>query len=149
MITRSELRSIPEIYKQIQKDKEQLRFLREKSTALPSQLTGTERVQSSHANNSGKYVEAAVDLENEIKDEEQILIDLQRRARGFIQALPEKTHMERLAKKTMRYRYIGFQETVSKSGYGECCEWTEIASLLGYDIRYLQRIEANTIIVLR
>ena len=124
MITKEELRSIPGLHKSIQRDKEQLRFLHEKATSLPSQLTGTEKVQSSHDNNAGKYIDAAVDLEKEIREKELQLLDLQKEAAEFMNTIDAV-----LTRKVIRYRYMN------------CYNWDEIATLLGYEVRWLQHLE--------
>ena len=124
MITRDEIRSIPDLHKSIQRDKEQLRFLREKATCVPSTLTDHERVQTSSSSNVNRYTEEAVDLDREIQKKELELIELQDRAREFIATVEDP-----LAKRILRLRYL------------RCHTWEEVAELAGYTVRYLQRIE--------
>ena len=133
MITLEELRSIPHIYKQIQKKREQLLFLQEKATAVPSpQGREGDRVQVSPCNNANKYSDEAADLNKEIIDDEIELIALQREAEIFI-----RTVEDRWAKKILRMRYI------------KCYTWDEIAELTIYDARSLQRIEYEATYILR
>ena len=133
MISQEELRTIPRLHKQIERDKEQLRYLREKATAIKSALDiDGERVQTSPENNANKYIEAAVDLDSEIQDKSTELIELQRRAKDFIDTVQD-----------------GFAAKILKHRYLKCREWDEIADLLGYDARYLQRIESETTYRLR
>ena len=125
MITLEELRSIPHIYKQSQKKREQLLFLKEKATAVPSpQGRDGDRVQVSPSNNANKYSDEAADLNREIIDDEIKLIALQREAEIFI-----RTVEDRRAKKILRMRYI------------KCYTWDEVAELTGYVVRTLQSIE--------
>ena len=128
MITRDEIRSIPELHKSIQSDKERLRVLREKATSLPS-MSDQERVQTSPHLSGNKYVEEAVDLNREIQKKEVQLVELQARASLFIYALPAYTDKDKLTRKVLKYRYL------------RCYLWEEIANLLVYDIRWVQKIE--------
>lgn len=127
MISLEELRSIPRLHKQIKRDKEQLRYLREKATAIKSALDiDGERVQTSPENNANKYIEAAVDLDKEIQAKSTELTELQRRAKEFID-----TVQDNFAVKILKHRYL------------KCREWDEIADLLGYNARYLQDKESD------
>lgn len=131
MISRSDLRSIPDLYRQILRDKEQLRYLREKATSLPSSFTDGERIQSSPANNQNKYIDAAVDLNREIEAKETKLLDLQSEAREFITTVEDP-----LTRRALKYRYL------------RCCTWSEVARLVGYTERHLYRLECEAISVL-
>lgn len=133
MITKREIRSIPVIYKQIQKDKEQLLFLREKATALTPTLPDHERVQTSPSNNVNRYSEEAADLDKVIQTRQEELTDLQQKAREYIDTLPQDTDAERLTKRILRHRYL------------RCYTWSEVAELTGYDIRWLQHLEFEAI----
>lgn len=128
MITRSEIRSIPELHKSIQADKERLRVLREKAVSLPA-MSDQERVQTSPNGGGNKYVEAAVDLNREIQEKEIQLIDLQGRAKTFIYSLPVDTETQRLTRKVLKYRYL------------KCYTWDEIADLVVYATRYVRHLE--------
>lgn len=133
MITLEELRSIPHIYKQIQKKREQLLFLQEKATAVPSpQGREGDRVQVSPCNNANKYSDEAADLNREIIADEMNLIALQREAARFIKSVEDKR-----ARKILRMRYL------------KCFTWDEIAELTIYDARSLQRIEYEATYILR
>ena len=133
MITREELQSIPRLYKQITRDKEQLRYLQEKATAIQSTLGfETEKVQSSPNNNATKYIEAAVDLDKEIHTKELELVELQGEAKEFIETVKEK----RLAYQVLKLRYL------------RCCEWDEVSDITGYAVRYIQQLEHDTTISL-
>lgn len=128
MITRDEIRKIPDLYKSIKRDKDHLQYLNEKATCIPSMNTETERVQSSPSNHGNIYVEAAVDLAKEIKDAEAELDELQARAAIFIAAVDEI-----LPKKILTLRYI------------RCYSWDMVADLVGYDERYVRRIEYQVV----
>lgn len=128
MITRDEIRSIPELHKSITRDKEHLRYLNEKATCIPSMNTERERVQTSPSNHGNMYVEAAADLAKEIKQAEAQLDELQKRAAAFIATVDEL-----LAKKILTLRYI------------RCYSWDVVADLVGYDERYVRRIEYQAV----
>lgn len=127
MITRDELRSIPRLHRQIERDKEQLNYLEEKATAIASTLgMDTEKVQSSPKNTAGKYIEAATDLSREIVDKEIELAKLQEEAKVFVD-----TVTDRLPHQILKLRYL------------RCCEWNEVADITGYAVRYIQQLESD------
>ena len=128
MITKDEIRSIPELYKSIQRDKEQLSYLNEKATSVPSGLSDKERVQTSPNNTAGRYVEAAADLQREITEKERELAELQARAKEFIETVEDP-----FARKILRMRYL------------KCYNWDVVADLLGYAERHVCRVEADTV----
>ena len=133
MITKHELRSIPNIYRQIQKDKEQLIFLREKATSLPSTLPDHERVQTSPSNNVNRYSDEASDLDKVIQIRQEELTDLQRKAKEYIDTLPQETDAEILTRRILKHRYL------------RCYTWREVAELTGYDIRTCCRYEFEAV----
>lgn len=133
MITRAEIRRIPELHKSILRDKEQLIFLREKATAIPSTLPDHERVQTSPSGGGNRYVEAAIDLNKDILRKELLLAELQAKAREYIESLPNETETERLIHKILRYRYL------------KCYTWEETAELLGYYERHIRRLEYQVV----
>lgn len=133
MITREELMRIPELNRQIQRDKERLRLLREKATSVPCTTREFERVQETVENRAGRYIDAAVDLANEIRLEESELEELKTRAKLFIKSLPKGTRKERLTVSVLKLRYL------------ECNTWEEISNKKSYSERHLRRL-ANTAI---
>ena len=128
MISREEIRSIPIVDRSIKRKQEQLTYLREKATSVPSGLTEGERVQSSVTNTAGYYIDAASDLARIIRAEQLELSDLQHRAEAFISTLESP-----LAIRILRYRYI------------DCLKWEMIADLLGYSEDYLRQIERESV----
>ena len=132
-MTRDELRQIPQLHKQIERDKEQLRFLREKATAIPSTLPDHERVQTSPSGSGNRYVEEAVDLNKDIQKKELYLAELQIKAKTFICSLPAETENEKLTVKVLKHRYL------------KCYTWDQIAELLGYDTRWIKRLEYKAV----
>ena len=132
-MTREEIRKIPELHKSITRKIEQLRYLEEKATAVPSGLSEGERVQTSPNNDAGKYVEAAADLNREILQDQMELLELQRKAALFIETLPMDTEIQKLTVKILRYRYI------------KCYSWDEVSDLTGYQRRYIQRLEFDVV----
>ena len=133
MITREDIRRIPDLHRRIIRKQEQLLYLREKATSVPSGLSDTERVQSSPGNSAGRYVDAAIDLNSEIMQDMRELDELKQKASLFINTLPVDTDTERLTVKILRYRYL------------QCCTWDETADILGYAIRYIQDLEYKII----
>ena len=133
MITKEEIRSIPELHKSIQRDKKHLWFLREKSTAVPSGLSDHERVQISPSNDQMHYVEEAVDLNREIEAKEAKLLELQTSAKEFIESLPHTTETEKLTVRVLRLRYL------------KCYTWESIGDLVGYVQRWPQQLEADAL----
>ncbi len=128
MITRDEIRAIPELHKSIQRDMGHLDYLREKATSVPSGISDGERVQTSPKNDGNKYVEAAVDLCRDIQRKEAELEDLQARAKEFISTIGES-----LPRKVMTLRYL------------DCCEWDQVADLAGYTERRVQQVEFEVV----
>ena len=128
MISRRELRRIPQLDKLIERKKEHLLFLEEKATSIPSTLPDHERVQTSPSGSGNRYIEAAIDLSKEIAEIEKELDTLKDGADEFICSLPRDTNKQHIAVRTLRYRYT------------DCLCWNEIADLIGYDINYIQRI---------
>ena len=133
MITRAEIRRIPELHKSILRDKEYLIFLREKATAIPSTLPDHERVQTSPSGGGNRYVEAAIDLNKDIQRKELLLSELKAKALEYIESLPDETETEHLIRKVLRYRYL------------ECYTWEETAELLGYYERHIRRLEYQAV----
>ena len=127
MITREEIRYIPRLHKLIERDREQLVYLQEKATCIPS-LQIHERVQTSPSNQSNKYIDAAVDLAREIREKESQLEELQIRAALFIETVDDE-----LTRKVLRMRYL------------KCYTWETAGELLGYVPRWLMRLEAEAI----
>lgn len=127
-MTKDELRYIPELYGQIQRDKEQLRYLREKATSVSSVMSGFEKVQTSPGNTSMVFTEAAIDLEREIGEKEVRLFELQTETDCFIRTLTDP-----LQAKVIKLRYL------------KCMSWDQIAVLLGYTMRHIHRIESDAV----
>ena len=75
-----------------------------------------------------KYVEAAVDLDKEIQAKETELIELQSRAKDFIDTIETP-----LAKKVMKYRYL------------RCMRWDEVAVMVGYEVSYIRKLEREVV----
>ena len=128
MISREEIRSIPERHRKLEREREQLDYLREKAVSLGALATDKERVQTSPDPDAMKFVDAAIDLEREIRADETELIDLQKRAEMWIGTVYGK-----LPRKILRYKYIN------------CYTWNQIGELLGYSERYLQQIESDAL----
>lgn len=129
MITKEELREIPQLHKDIKRKQEQLLYLREKATSIPSIMPDPNKVQTSPSNNVNKYSDAAVDLAKEIWEDEARLHTLQSGASLFIMKLPTGTETEKLTRRVMTMRYL------------RCYTWEEIADLTGYVVRWVQQIE--------
>lgn len=136
MISQEELRLIPQLHQLIERKKEHLLFLKEKATSIPPTLTDHERVQTSPPGSGNRYIEAAIDLGKEIAEIEDELAELKARADEFIGSLPTDTNKQRIAVRTLRYRYT------------DCLCWKDIADLVGYDAAYIQRIAKEATMLL-
>ena len=128
VLSKSDIRRIPELYKQLQHDREHLRYLREKATSVGSTTQNSEKVQTSPSNDSMRYIDAAVDLEREIREKELELLDLQSAAAEF-----RKNLTDPLQRQVIRYRYL------------KCCTWEQVADLLGYSVRRVYQVEAEAL----
>lgn len=128
-MTKEELRTIPKLYTQIKRKEEQLLYLSEKATAIPSIMPDPNKVQTSPSNNANKYSDAAIDLAGEIEADKARLRELKEFAKDLIADMPRTCGRERLAVKVMKYRYI------------KCYTWDEIADLTGYVVRHVQQLE--------
>lgn len=128
MISRQELRSIPGTHRLIQRSRNQLAYLREKATAVPSGLSSGDRVQSSPGNTAGKCVDAATDLARYIAELEATLKELQVGAKEFINTFDPEINREFITRSILVQRYI------------YCKAWPEIADMMGYDLRYIHRL---------
>lgn len=126
MITKKELRRIITLHRQIARGREQLEYLNEKATSIPSGISDGERIQRTRDNDAGKYIEAATDLARELSTAEADLEALQVNAATFIRTIEHP-----LAKKVMTMRYMN------------CYRWEEISELLGYVDRYLRQLERD------
>ena len=119
-MTKEELRTIPKLHTQIKRKEEQLLYLSEKATAIPSIMPDPNKVQTSPSNNANKYSDAAIDLAGEIEADKARLDELKGLAKVLIANMPRTCGRERLAVKVMKYRYI------------KCYTWDEIADRMGY-----------------
>ena len=116
-MTRDKIRRIPELNNRIMRDEAQLRYLKEKATAVPA-LSVNEKVQTSQTSDRMKYADAAVDLELELKVKRDELKELMEEAGEWIQTL--NTPLER---------------RIFKMRLHKCFTWEEIAELIGYSRR--------------
>ena len=127
-MTQEELRYIPVLYRKIQRNKEQLRYLREKATSVSLPPPEAEKVKTSSANRSNKYADEAVDLEREIAAMELRLVHLQEKVSALIKELDNP-----LEQKVLRLRYL------------KCLTWLQVAELSGYADRHVRRINNEII----
>lgn len=121
MITRDELLSLPERHRQLERDKEHLLYLREKATSIPSTTYG-DKVQTSHENHAGIWVDAATDLAKEVRAAQAEFDALISEATAWIDSLDGQ------GRRLMRYRYI------------DCQTWDMTACLMGYTERHTRRM---------
>lgn len=128
LITRDDIRAIPDLYKSIQRDMERLYFLREKATSIPSGITEGERVQTSTSSAGNKWIEEAADLSREVEAKSKKLRALQEEADVFISTVNHE-----LTRRVLRCRYI------------RCFTWDETVDYLKYDLRYLHRLESEAV----
>lgn len=128
MITIDDFRSIPPLARRIRREQEHLLYLREKATSIPSVMPNPNKVQTTRENRAGMYIDAAIDLANDIKVLENELRMLQGRVEPYINSLDNRT-----ARKVMMYRYI------------DLYDWDVIADVMGYTMRWVQKLEQKAI----
>ena len=116
-MTREDIRRIPELNNAILRDEAQLRYLKEKSTAVPA-ISTKEKVQGGTSQDRMKYADAAVDLEVELRIRWDELRELQEEAGEWIKTLDAP-----LERRIFKMRLI------------KCFTWDEIAELIGYSRR--------------
>ena len=129
MITREELQAIPYTAKRIERAQAHLDYLHEKATCIPSPSGSYgDKVQHSPSNRGNIYIEAAVDLESEIKLLEAELESMKVQAELWIATVKDKT-----TRKILTYRYI------------DCMTWDDVADLVGYTVRHTHRLANDAV----
>lgn len=127
-MTLEEFREIPRLARRIERDKEQLIYLKEKATSIPSIMPDPNKVQTTKENRAGMYVDAYIDLEREIQAREAALGYMQACAAILIEQEPDG-----LARRILKDRYI------------KMYTWATIADLAGYTVRRVQQIEREAL----
>ena len=126
-MTREDIRRIPELNNRILRDEAQLRYLKEMATAVPA-LSADERVQTSKKYDRMKYVDAAVDLELELKDRIDELKELKEEAGEWISTLD-----------------TSLEKRIFKLRLKACLTWDEVADIIGYSRRRTFEIVEKTL----
>lgn len=126
-MTRDEIKRIPELNNRIMRDEAQLRYLKERATAVPA-LSQQERVQTSRVSDRMKYADAAVDLEVELRYRKDELKELMEEAGEWIKTLD-----------------TSLEKRIFKLRLHKCYTWEEIAELVGYSSRRVLQIVENVI----
>lgn len=121
-MTKEDIRRIPKLSRLIERDELQLKTLLDKAQSVPS-LNADEKVQTSKIKDRMKYVDAAVDLETELKEKREELELLQVEASEWIDTLDTS-----LEKRIFKMLLI------------KCYTWDEITELIGYSRRRLFQI---------
>lgn len=122
MITRQDLNRILQINNRLKRDRGQVAYLRGKATSLQSFNEG-DRVAVSRVSDITRYMDAIVDLEKAINEDEQELKEIQGRAKTVFEG-----YSDRLTKRVMCFRYL------------QCLTIEEVAELAGYSERQVYRV---------
>lgn len=124
MVTKRDLQRIQELFRSLQRDRDQLYILQEMASGTGSQSFDNVRVQSSPLISSGnRFAEAAADLDIRIKEEETELEYLQKLVEKFLQTLEDAAEI-----RIIQLRYLS------------CYNWMLISRITGYTERHIYRI---------
>ena len=115
-MTETEFRMLPFWQKEIDKKRERLTHLKEMALSVSAVNTETDKVQTSASNVSMAAADRAMDLELEIRAEEESLAKVKREAEQLICS----SNLDDVEKEVLHYRYVqGFT-------------WREVESLVCY-----------------
>ena len=129
MVTKRDLQRIQELFRSLQRDRDQLYILQEMASGTGSQSFDNVRVQSSPLISSGnRFAEAAADLDMRIKEEEAELDYLKKLIERFLETLEDAAEI-----RIMQLRYIS------------CYNWMLISQITGYTERHIYRIHNKII----
>ena len=129
MVTKRDLQRILELFRSLQRDRDQLYILQEMASGTGSQSFDNVRVQSSPPISSGnRYIEAAADLDMKVKSEEKELEHLQLLVEKYIETLDDDAEI-----RIMQLRYLN------------CYTWLLISRVTSYVIRHVYRIHDKAI----
>ena len=124
MVTKRDLQRIQELFRSLQRDRDQLYILQEMASGTGSQSFDNVRVQSSPLISSGnRFAEAAADLDIRIKEEETELEYLQKLVEKFLRTLEDAAEI-----RIIQLRYLS------------CYNWMLISRITGYTERHIYRI---------
>ena len=130
-MTIQEFRDIPALARRIERDREQLIYLQEKATSVPSTAYGRERVQNTVQNRAGQYSDAAVDLEREIEAKEAELAEMKAAVEPLIDAVEDD-----------------IERRILKARYLRTYDWEVVADMTGYTLRRCTQIERKALLKL-
>lgn len=102
MITKEELLTIPRLHQKMIDDVQRLKWLEAKAECIPSPCNlKADKVQTSHTNRAGRYVDSAYDLRCELEERHTDLEAMKTRAIEWIRTLTSER-----AKRVMTLLYV-------------------------------------------
>lgn len=131
-MTETEFRMLPFRQKEIDKKKERLAHLQEMAVSISAVNTESDKVQTSTSNVSMAAADRAMDLELEIRAEEESLV----RAKKEAEQLICSSDLDDVEKEVLNYRYVqGFT-------------WREVASIVFISERAVYEIKDKAVLKL-
>ena len=131
-MTETEFRMLPFRQKEIDKKKERLAHLQEMAVSISAVNTESDKVQTSASNVSMAAADRAMDLELEIRAEEESLAKAKREAEQLICS----SDLDDVEKEVLNYRYVqGFT-------------WREVASIVFISERAVYEIKDKAVLKL-
>lgn len=131
-MTETEFRMLPFRQKEIDKKKERLAHLQEMAVSISAVNTESDKVQTSTSNVSMAAADRAMDLELEIRAEEESLVRAKREAEQLICS----SDLDDVEKEVLHYRYVqGFT-------------WREVASIVFISERAVYEIKDKAVLKL-
>ncbi|WP_173327800.1 hypothetical protein [Eubacterium pyruvativorans] len=127
-MTKEDLKEIRRINAQLKRHRELLEYLTQKAETIPA-IQPKERVQTSPVNSGNEDADSAIDLEIEIRREEDLLRGMQEEARSAF----DREKMSFDERRIMEFRYL------------RCMTWEEIGGEVGYSVRQAIRIHGHVV----
>lgn len=129
MIYKNDIKRIPILQRQIEKDCERLAVLREMATAVPAIRTDRDKITTSRENKAMAVADKAVDLDRSIAERREELGRLKAAAREVIQA----TELEDAEREAATLRYV------------KGLLWREVADIMHYHVVHVERLCASAL----
>ena len=127
-MTKEDLKEIRRINAQLKRHRELLEYLTQKAETIPA-IQPKERVQTSPVNSGNEDADSAIDLEIEIRREEDLLRGMQEEARSAF----DREKMSFDERRIMEFRYL------------RCMTWEEIGGEVVYSVRQAIRIHGHVV----
>lgn len=122
-MTKDELLEIPAIARGIDRARDHIAELRELAESAGAVDTTIERVTRSDARRAMAIADKIIDLDREIREEEELLEQLTAAARGLFSC-----------------NLDGLEQEVMMRRYCDHLAWESVSTVVGYDMRYVFRI---------